>query len=356
MTTSFPADSSDDSTVTPSSCQLDPHQQIELALDCWYITGATASGKTDISIRLAQRLDAEIISLDSMALYRGMDVGTAKPSPEQRAQIPHHMLDVLDPIESFSVNQYRDQAVSLIQQIRSRGKQVVFVGGTALYLKALLRGLFSGPPADWEFRNQIEDELKSVGESVGLQKLHERLTQIDPLSAHKLHPNDKRRMIRALEVYHVTGSPISHLQNEFEEGHSSDVCKVFTLRHERSVLHERIAQRVDWMFSHGLVEEVQQLLSQWGELGQTASQAVGYREVIEHLQSGTDWETTKQQVLFRTRQFARHQETWFRGLSECRILDLPLEFDGDTLVEQIVAESQMGCPSDTTSTFDRDDA
>ena len=336
MTAPFPPEPSHNAPATALPQPLDLKQQIELALNCWFVTGATASGKTDVSIVLADRLDAEIISLDSMAIYRGMDVGTAKPSHEQRQTVPHHMIDVVDPCESFSVNQYRIRALVMIQQIRERGKEVIFVGGTALYLKALLRSLFSGPAADWAFRNEIEQELQSVGEELGLQQLHQRLTQIDPLSAHKLHPNDKRRMIRALEVYHATGQPLSHQQNEFEEGHSSDACKVFTLRHERSVLHERIQQRVTWMFDNGLVEEVERLLKQWGQLGPTASQAVGYREIIEYLSAGSDLQETQRQVLYRTRQFARHQETWFRGLSEGRILDLPIDVEIDAVVEQIL--------------------
>ena len=167
----------------------------ETALSCWYLTGATASGKTSVGMEMAKLLNAEIISLDSMAIYRGMDIGTAKPSVEQREQIPHHMLDICDPVDSFSVSQYRDRALELIEQINFRNKQVLFVGGTALYLKALLRGLFDGPPANWEFRKQVEEELAELDNEI----LHSRLRDVDPVSAHKLHPNDRRRIIRALE-------------------------------------------------------------------------------------------------------------------------------------------------------------
>ncbi|MDG2011898.1 MAG: tRNA (adenosine(37)-N6)-dimethylallyltransferase MiaA [Pirellulaceae bacterium] len=302
-----------------SHSELDNQQKIAISMDCWFITGATASGKSQVSIELARRLPAEIVSLDSMAIYRGMDIGTAKASPSMQAEIPHHMIDIVEPTDLYSVMQFRDEAISTIMDIRSRHKQVIFVGGSALYLKALLRGIFDGPPADPEFREQIERELQDV--SVG--ELHKRLAQVDPISAQKLHPNDKRRIIRALEVYRTTGQPISHLQNEFETAHSPEDCKVFTLRHPRSVLHQRIQDRVDWMFDNGFVTEVENLLQQYGELGKTASQAVGYREVIEHVQGKNELSETRDLVLYRTRQFARHQETWFRGLAECRMLDLP---------------------------------
>ena len=317
-------------------------QQCLTALKCWYITGATASGKTQAGIELAQQLGAEIISLDSMAIYRGMDIGTAKPSAEQRALVPHHMLDIADPNEAFSVNQFRSQAQTLLEDLQQRGREVVFVGGSALYLKAMLRGIFEGPPANWEFRQAVENELKSVG----IGPLYQRLQQVDPVAAQKLHPHDKRRIIRALEVYTTTGTPISHLQNQFEFSTPPDKCKVFTLRHPRADLHERIEQRVGEMFDAGLVDEVRQLLERWGELGRTASQAVGYREVIEYLAGISDepgnagneeaLAETQRQVLYRTRRFARHQETWFRGLQECRILDLGPEDQPQDIVSRIL--------------------
>jgi len=296
---------------------------VQCALECWYLTGATASGKTQVSLELARQLNAEIISLDSMAIYRGMDVGTAKPSKEDQAKVPHHLIDIADPPDAFSVSQYRDMAIETIKQIRGRGREVLFVGGTALYLKALLRGMFEGPPADWELRNEIEREVKELGGEL----LHQRLQMIDPVSAHKLHPNDHRRIIRALEVYKLTGKPISHWQMQFDQGHTVDQCRVFTLRHARPILHERIENRVDHMFESGLIEEVKTLLATWTTIGKTAAQAVGYREVIDHVQNDIDLETTVEKVRVRTRRFARHQETWFRGLSECRMIDLDKEFD-----------------------------
>ena len=250
-----------------------------LTAECWYLTGATASGKTAIGIQLAQRLDAEIISMDSMALYRRMDIATPEPSCQQRREVPHHLVDLVDPDREFSVSNYVDAACRTVREIRSRGKEVLFVGGTPLYLKALLRGIFNGPPADWEFRRAIEDELQQTG----VEALHERLRQVDPLSAQKLHPHDKRRIIRALEVYRLTGRPISHLQTQFEESGSPEHRKVFVLSWPREQLHERINRRVEAMFAEGFVDEVHRLLERFGQLSRTASQAVGYREVIDHV-------------------------------------------------------------------------
>jgi tRNA dimethylallyltransferase len=304
--------------------------------DCWYLTGATATGKTGVGIELALLLNAEIISLDSMSLYRDMDVGTAKPTLAERQQVPHHLVDVLAPNEDFSVSNYVEAANRAIEEIRARGREVLFVGGTPLYLKALLRGIFRGPSADWEFRRAVEEELKQAG----LEALHERLRQVDPLSAAKLHPHDKRRIIRALEVYRLTGRPISHLQTQFDEGRPAERCRVFVLSWPRQQLHERINERVDQMFAAGFVEEVRGILSRYGSLSRTASQAVGYCEVIDHLQGRQDLNATIEAVRARTRQFARHQETWFRSLSECRFVPLQNADTARDVAQRILAMGQ----------------
>lgn len=306
-------------------------QDNDIAKSCWFLTGATASGKTNTSLHLARMLDAEIISLDSMAIYREMDIGTAKPSAEVRAEVPHHLIDIRDANETFSTSEYRDAANKTIKDIRSRGKEVLFVGGTALYLKSLLRGMFEGPPANWEFRKQIESEI----EESGGEFLHERLQMVDPVAAHNIHPNDHRRIIRALEVFSTTGKPISHWQMEFDDPMPAEQCKVFAIRHPREILHERIEQRVGAMFDAGLIEEVRGLLEKHSELSHTAAQAVGYREVIEHLEGKHTAEETRELVLFRTRRFARHQETWFRNLTECRWVDLEGDIDAEAVAKQI---------------------
>lgn len=301
--------------------------------DCWYLTGPTASGKTRVAVRLAERLGAEIISMDSMALYREMDIGTAKPSSQQRQAVPHHLIDIIDPNQDFSLSQYLEAAASTVAAIRERGRVALFVGGTPLYLKSLLRGVYEGPPADWEFRRQVEQELSQVG----IEQLHQRLEQVDPLLAAKLHPHDKRRIIRGLEVYKVTGQPLSHQQVHFEEGLPADRCRVFALAWPRDQLHRRIEQRVGSMFEGGLVAEVEGLLERWGQLSRTASQAVGYREVVQHLESRDEppLADTIEQVNSRTRQFARRQETWFRRLSECHRIPQTEQRPIDQVIDEI---------------------
>lgn len=299
--------------------------------DCWYLTGATATGKSAVGVALAQQLNAEIISLDSMAVYRGMDIGTAKATREQRAAVPHHLLDIIDPDEEFSVAQYVAAAQQVVGEIRQRGREPLFVGGTPLYLKSLLRGLFDGPPPDWQLRNQIVDELQEVGTSA----LHERLTQIDPIAAAAIHPHDTRRLIRALEVYRATGEPISHQQLQFDDARPASECRVFVLRRPRAELHSRIEVRVESMVAAGLVEEVQHLLATGHKLGRTARQAVGYREVLEHLAGAYDRTAMIARIKTRTRRFAKRQGTWFRSLSECRFVDITSDVDADALAEKI---------------------
>ena len=299
-------------------------------LDCWYLSGATAVGKTQVALALARRINAEIISLDSMAIYRGMDIGTAKPTPEELTQVPHHLIDVVDPCEDFSVERYLTLAHAAISEIRSRGREVLFVGGTPLYLKAMLRGLSSGPPADWQLRDDLAAEVAAVGS----ESLHLRLEQLDPLAASQIHPRDARRLIRAIEVFRSTGQPISHQQLQFEQGTQAEDCRVFALRRPREEQHARINQRVEQMFERGLVGEVEQLLAEYTALGRTASQAVGYREVIEYL-AGGDYAAMITQIKTRTRRFAKRQGTWFRSLSECQFVDLTGESDAEVVAERI---------------------
>jgi tRNA dimethylallyltransferase len=309
---------------------------IELFREAWYLTGPTAAGKTAVGIELAQLLDAEIVSLDSMALYRGMDIGTAKPTSREREIIPHHLIDVIEPHEEFSVAQYLDAAKSTGAAILSRGRKVLFVGGTALYLKALLRGLLSGPPADWKLRQELEEVARVEGEA----SLHLRLEQVDPVAAAKLHPNDVRRIIRALEVHHATGQPISTMQKQFDQGRPAHVCHVYVLDWPRKQLEERIRGRVDAMFAAELVDEVQKLKESGAKanqpLSRTARQAVGYREVLEFLNGQRDLPETIELVKLRTRQFAKRQLTWFRSLSECRWISATDPLNASDVAQRIV--------------------
>lgn len=331
------------------STLLDP-TPVPPAADCWYLTGPTAAGKTKVGVELACLLDAEIVSLDSMTLYQGMDIGTAKPSAEDRIRVPHHLLSVVSPTEEFSLSEYVDAAHAAIREIKSRGRQVLFVGGTPLYLKSLLRGVYQGPPADWEFRRQVEEELKVLP----VETLHQRLEVIDPLLAAKLHPHDKRRIIRGLEVFKLTGQRLSHLQTQFDEGQPASRAKVFVLSWPREELHRRIDARVEQMFVAGLVEEVRGLVAKYGTLSRTAVQAVGYREVMEELENGpAKWSQGSEvrgqeldggslagcieRVKARTRQFARRQETWFRALSECTFVPMQADEEPREVAARIIA-------------------
>lgn len=275
-----------------------------------YLTGPTASGKTQVALEVAQRIDAEILSVDSMAVYRGMDIGTAKPTPSEREIVPHHLIDIRDPTDEYSVAEFLNDAHRVASEVRARGKRVLLVGGTPLYLKSLLCGFFQGPEADWDFRKEIEEEVSQTGSEL----LHKRLAQVDPLSAHRIMPNDIRRMTRALEVVKLTGLPLSHWQTQFERFAIPKKSRAFVLAWDRSVLHQRVAARVESMVQLGLVEEVRRLIDRFGGLGRTASQAVGYKEPIEFLAGKIPFTTMQEQIVIHTRQFVRRQEIWFRSM------------------------------------------
>ncbi|MHB8902962.1 MAG: tRNA (adenosine(37)-N6)-dimethylallyltransferase MiaA [Thermoguttaceae bacterium] len=308
--------------------------------DCWFLTGPTAGGKTDIGLAVALALDAEIVSLDSMALYRGMDIGTAKPTAQHKAAVPHHLVDILDPHQQFSLAQYVEAAAACVDDIRRRGHEVLFVGGTPLYLKALLRGIFEGPQADPVLRGQLETQERHAPGS-----LHRRLAQCDPQAAARLHPNDTRRLVRAIEVFEKTGVPISCWQQQFDRGRPAEQCRVFLLDWPRDVLYRRVNHRVETMFRQGLVDEVRRLDQLQQPLGKTASQAVGYREVIDHLRDGPGLEATIELVKTHTRQFAKRQWTWFRSLSECRPVPVSEPVDVDRIAALIV-QAGRHLPSD----------
>ncbi|MFQ5735226.1 MAG: tRNA (adenosine(37)-N6)-dimethylallyltransferase MiaA [Planctomycetaceae bacterium] len=302
---------------------------IDILQRCRFLAGPTASGKTEIALLLADRLGAEIVSLDSMALYRGMDVGTAKPSAEQRARVPHHLIDVIDPHEEYSVAEYLAAVETACREILLRGRTPLFVGGTGLYLRSVLRGVFAGPSADWVFRRQLVAEAESQGPAF----LHEKLQRTDPDAAANLHPRDQRRIIRALEVYHVTGRRLSEQQQHPPLPEDLRPRNVYWLNPPRSWLHARINCRVEQMISAGLVDEVRRLLQGDPPMGRTARQALGYKEMIDHLAGGRSLEKTIARIQVRTRQFAKRQCTWFRNLEECRSIDVT----GDECADELAA-------------------
>lgn len=308
---------------------------LELLRRCWFLAGPTASGKSAAGLELARRLSAEIISLDSMAIYRGMDIGTAKPSPAERREIPHHLMDVIDPHEEYSLADYVAASEEAARGIMGRGKAVLFVGGTGLYLRGVLRGVFDGPSADWDFRRELEAAAKESDDY-----LHQRLKAVDPIAAEKLHPRDHRRLIRAIEVHHVTGQPLSAQHRHGPLPEADRPQNVFWIHPAREWLYDRINRRVEDMLEQGLVSEVERLLAGPSPLSRTARQGLGYKEVIDHLEGRTSFEEMVDFIKRRTRQFAKRQHTWFRNLEECRAINIQGTETPAQLAERILREAE----------------
>lgn len=325
----------------------------ELLLKCWFLAGPTASGKTATALELAERINAEIVALDSMTLYRGMDIGTAKPTPDEQSRVRHHLIDVVDPQEEFSVAEYVSAATEACLAIRDRGRIPLFVGGAGLYLRTMLRGVFEGPPADWSLRRRLEETARSEGPAA----LHDRLRQIDAATAARLHPNDERRIIRALEVFELTGQPLSVLHNHGPKPIDQRPQHVYWISPPRDLLYQRIEARVDQMFADGLLGEVRNLMEHHGPLSHTARQALGYKEVIDWFESevklanprsGESLESTPMEsmkdladlIKTRTRQFAKRQLTWFRNLEECRAVELSGDQSTTDLADVIMRMSE----------------
>lgn len=283
------------------------------------ILGPTASGKSALGMELARRTGGEILSVDSMQVYRGMDIGTAKPTPQQRQQVVHHLLDVAEPNQTFTVARFVELADAVIAEARRRGTRLIAVGGTPLYYKALFEGLFEGPGADATLRKRLSDQPS--------QALHDRLSKVDPSAAARIHVNDRKRLIRALEVFELTGRPISSFQTEWESGAMRHDAIWFGLDWDRQLLNRRINARVKQMIEQGWLEETRGLLARYGQLSKTAAQATGYAELIEHLQGRLSLEQAIEQIKIATRQLARRQMKWFRRFGQVQWLraDQPLE-------------------------------
>jgi tRNA dimethylallyltransferase len=285
------------------------------------LTGPTGSGKSALAVELAGRLGAEVVSMDSMAPYRGMDVGTAKPDADQRRRVPHHLIDVLDPWESASVAWWLGRAAECVRDIEGRGRRALFVGGTPLYLKALLHGLFDGPPADPDLRQRLSAEAERLGSAA----LHVRLAEVDPASAARLHVNDTRRVIRALEVWHLTGRPLSEWQTQWSSA-TGPAPPVLWLDLPRDELYARIDARVVQMFGGGLLDEAAALRRLPRPLSREAAQAVGYQEAFACLDGRVSRDEAVRLVQTRSRQLAKRQLTWFRQMPQCRPATRELTF------------------------------
>ena len=275
---------------------------------CWVLTGPTASGKTALSIRLAQEHDCEIICMDSMQIYRRMDIGTAKPTKDEMAGVPHHMLDVAEPDESFSVARYQEMAEECIADIQARGKRALLVGGTGLYLRSLRQPMAMGDVSGDE---TLRAELEALAEQEnGKKKLHDMLAAVDTETAARLHLNDVRRVVRALEVYRLTGVPFS--KQPQPQGNSRFLYRVATLTMDRTLLYARIEKRVGLMIEQGLVDEVRGLLESGVPADCQAMKAIGYKEIVPFVCGQASWAETDYLLKLNTRHYAKRQLTWMR--------------------------------------------
>ena len=276
------------------------------------ITGPTATGKTALAINLALRYNAEIVSGDSRQVYRYLDIGTAKPTPAQQAQVPHHLLDVVAPDELFDSARFRTLALAAISDILQRGKRVLVVGGTGLYLRALTHGLFPGPPADQELRSRLHMQAQQEGKRF----LHQWLSKVDPLAAQRLHPNDTVRLIRALEVYLLTGTPMSRWQQTHNFRDRPFTTLIIGLILDREMLYRRIASRCQQMISDGLVAEVQQVWNMGYGPELPSLRTIGYAQIGAMLQGHITLEEALTDMAKETKRLAKRQLTWMRAESE----------------------------------------
>ncbi len=298
-----------------------------------FIIGCTGCGKGAVGRTLARHLNAEILSVDSMKVFRRMDIGTAKPTPGQRGEIRHHLIDVVEPSQPFSVAEFVQQARQAIAEIRSRGVHILAVGGTALYIKALSEGLFEGPSADPQVRSRLHAEAKERG----TQELHARLAAIDPVAAGRIHPNDLRRIVRALEVHELTGTPISELQVQWDRTRTVFDCAFIGLRREREDQARRANARVKRMIEQGLVEEVRGLLAERPPIGSTARQALGYAEIIAHLENEVPLEEAVENIKINTRSFIKAQRTWFKRFRTARWIDVSEDDTAESVAGRILS-------------------
>ena len=272
--------------------------------------GPTASGKSALAMTLAKELDGEIVSVDSAQVYRGMDVGTAKPAPDERSRVPHHLIDIVEPTESYSAARFVADAQRAIAAVRARGRMPIVAGGTMLYFKALTEGLSSLPRADPEVRATIDARAAAEG----WPALHDELTRVDPVTAQRLPPTDAQRIQRALEVYYVTGSPISALQGRRDASSLGPSIPIALVPPDRAALHEAIARRFDAMLAAGLVEELRGLRARYAlDPAMPSMRCVGYRQAWQHLDGRIDAAGLRATGIAATRQLAKRQLTWLRS-------------------------------------------
>ena len=283
------------------------------------LMGPTASGKTAAALAIARALPCEIISVDSALVYREMDIGTAKPNAEELASAPHHLIDIIDPRDAYSVAQFRKDAARLVQEIHARGRLPLLVGGTMMYFNALRNGLDDLPGADPALRQQLDEEAARIG----VPGLHARLSSVDPVTAERLAPNDSQRIQRALEIWHLTGKPMSALLAQQGPREPDFPMLAISLEPEdRAALHARIALRFDQMLAQGFIEEVEKLRARGDlHLDLPSIRCVGYRQAWEYLDGAYNFETMRERGIIATRQLAKRQITWLRSMPDRQVVD-----------------------------------
>ncbi len=299
----------------------------------YFILGCTAGGKGAVARRLARRLGGQIVSVDSMKVYRRMDIGTAKPSAEARAEVGHHCIDVVEPSESFSVARFVEAADDAVRRIADHGDVALAVGGTSLYIKALREGLFEGPSAD----EALRETLRQRAGREGTDALHHELAGVDPEAADRIHPNDEKRIVRALEVYRATGRPISDLQRQWDAAGPRYAGAMIGLRRDKADQSRRINARARRMVQMGLREEVEALLSEPEGLGDQAAAAVGYAEMIDHLAGRCSLEDALERIKINTRRLARKQRTWHRRFRDVQWFDVADDEPPEAVADRILA-------------------
>jgi tRNA dimethylallyltransferase len=310
-----------------------------LAGAAYALLGPTASGKSGLALALSRRIPLEIVSIDSAQVYRGMDIGTAKPGAAERAALPHHLIDVIDPDQSYSAGQWREAAIRAVTEIIGRKKIPLLVGGTMLYYRSLVAGLDALPQADAALRARIDAEAASRG----WPALHAELQKVDPRTAQRVAPNDSHRIQRALEVFRLTGKPLSALQGSTKTDLPFEVQAFAFAPPDRAILHRRIEERFDAMLDAGLIEEVSGLKKRYRLSAQMPSmRAVGYRQVWEMLEEKSDRKTMRERAVAATRQLAKRQMTWLRSLPGLFRLDAGGAQDAAVAVELLF--DQIGKP------------
>lgn len=295
------------------------------------ILGVTASGKGRLAFNLAKAIDAEIISIDSMKVYRRMDIGTAKPPKDARKLIKYHLIDILEPSESFSVAAFLDTALQAVKQIKQRKKNIIAIGGTALYIKALLYGIFDGPGTDEQIRRRLQQQAQDEG----TEQLWRQLSKIDPVAGQNISTSDTRRIIRALEVYELTGKPISALQQQWKSARNCvHNWTIIGLRRQKPDASSRINKRVKKMLAAGLLDEVKSLLAEEKPLSQQARCAIGYTEIIDYLTGHKELEDAIELIKKNTRRLAKNQRTWFKTFKNVNWLDIEPEEPPEKILRQ----------------------